>query len=97
MEGECKIKARKGLIKVRLRLNRSGVIENATIAGDFFIYPEDALQDLERAVIGSQSIEEASRKLREVFEKNRIESIGSSVDDFIKALECAYSVAARGR
>ncbi|NLG95307.1 MAG: lipoate--protein ligase family protein, partial [Acetomicrobium flavidum] len=40
-------KAPKGIIKVSLELDGT-VISDINISGDFFMYPEEALDDLER-------------------------------------------------
>jgi hypothetical protein len=45
-------KARKGLIRVKLELDSLGRISWIRITGDFFMYPEEALLSLEKALIG---------------------------------------------
>ena len=49
--GYAEFKAPKGVIKVELELE-DGVISHISLSGDFFMYPEDALEELERALIG---------------------------------------------
>ncbi|MGC9011754.1 lipoate protein ligase C-terminal domain-containing protein [Thermogladius sp.] len=81
-------KARKGLIRVSLKIVE-GVIEEATITGDFFIYPEDALFELEATLRGAKaSWEEVSSKLDEFFSRG-VELAGSTPEDFKTALKKA--------
>lgn len=48
----AEFKAPKGVIKVELELE-GGLISHISLSGDFFMYPEDALEELERALIGT--------------------------------------------
>ena len=47
----AEFKAPKGVIKVELEL-KSETISRISLSGDFFMYPEDALERLERALVG---------------------------------------------
>jgi len=47
----AEFKAPKGVIKVELELT-DGIISCISLSGDFFMYPEDALERLERALVG---------------------------------------------
>jgi hypothetical protein len=49
--GHAEFKAPKGVIKVELELAGDS-ISHISITGDFFMYPEDALERLERALVG---------------------------------------------
>jgi hypothetical protein len=49
--GYAEFKAPKGVIKVELELE-GGAISRISITGDFFLYPEDALEQLEQMLIG---------------------------------------------
>lgn len=49
----AEFKAPKGLIKVEVEL-AGDKISRILISGDFFMYPEDALERLEQALIGSK-------------------------------------------
>ena len=51
--GYAEFKAPKGLIKVDVELAGDRILR-IHISGDFFMYPEDALERLERALTGSK-------------------------------------------
>ena len=47
----AEFKAPKGVIKVELELKHD-TISRISLSGDFFMYPEDALERLEQALVG---------------------------------------------
>ncbi|MFH1821975.1 MAG: lipoate protein ligase C-terminal domain-containing protein [Methanobacteriota archaeon] len=47
----AEFKAPKGVIKVELKLS-GGVISHITFSGDFFLYPEEAIERLEEMLVG---------------------------------------------
>jgi len=51
--GYAEFKAPKGLIKVEVELAGDQILR-ISISGDFFMYPEDALERFELALIGSR-------------------------------------------
>jgi lipoate-protein ligase A len=61
----AEFKAAKGLIRVELELEE-GRIAKISITGDFFMYPEEALEELERELIGVRAeggaVEDAVRR-----------------------------------
>lgn len=79
-------KAPKGLIRVTVKvLDR--VIEDIRIAGDFFIYPEDSIYELEKRLRGLKADPGAvSRAIEDLFLSEHIEGIGVGVDDFKTAI-----------
>lgn len=54
----AEFKAPKGVIKVELSL-AGGAISQISFSGDFFMYPEDALERLERALVGIKADRES--------------------------------------
>ncbi|MEW6592399.1 MAG: lipoate protein ligase C-terminal domain-containing protein [Candidatus Hadarchaeota archaeon] len=50
----AEFKAPKGVIKVELELS-DNIISRIFISGDFFMYPEDALERLEQALMGAKA------------------------------------------
>lgn len=56
--GYAEFKAPKGVIKVELEL-ADDAISHISISGDFFMYPEDALERLEQAMVGVKANRES--------------------------------------
>ena len=56
--GYAEFKAPKGVIKVELEL-ANDAISQVTISGDFFMYPEDALERLEQTLVGVKADRES--------------------------------------
>ena len=56
--GYAEFKAPKGVIKVELEL-ADDAISHVSISGDFFMYPEDALERLEQALVGVKADRES--------------------------------------
>lgn len=54
----AEFKAPKGVIKVELEL-ANGRISRVSLSGDFFMYPEEAIEDLERSLEGVEVNKEA--------------------------------------
>ena len=79
-------KAKGGLIKLKIKIANSE-IEHIKITGDFFIYPEDSVFDLEKKLKGKT--EKESIKIIEDFLGN-VEAPGINLDDFEKVLKKAF-------
>lgn len=56
--GYAEFKAPKGVIKVELEL-ANDAISQVSISGDFFMYPEDALERLEQTLVGIKADRES--------------------------------------
>ena len=56
--GYAEFKAPKGVIKVELEL-ADDAISQVSISGDFFMYPEDALERLEQTLVGVKADRES--------------------------------------
>jgi hypothetical protein len=54
----AEFKAPKGVIKVELEL-KGETISYISLSGDFFMYPEDALERLEQALVGIKADRES--------------------------------------
>ncbi|WP_440059734.1 lipoate protein ligase C-terminal domain-containing protein [Thermogladius sp. 4427co] len=81
-------KAAKGLIRVLVKIV-DDTIEELSITGDFFMYPEDALFELEQSLKGLKaSWNDIENKLNEFFGGGIILA-GSTPDDFKTAIRGA--------
>ena len=89
MEGTYK--AAKGLIRVKIETNL-GKIRNIQIAGDFFMYPEDALWDLEQTLVGVKtSREEILTEMKAFYKRTGVITPGVIPEDFAEAVVRAVS------
>ncbi len=91
MHGESRYKVPGGkLVEVRLEYDESiGKIE---ILGDFFIYPEEALALIERAILGARrdaSEREIEERIEGVLRPGGIEMIGVTAEAIAKAVRLA--------
>jgi len=83
LKGELKVKNGK-LIKCRIILKNS-LIEDIKLHGDFFIYPEEKIEEIEEKMKGIRYDEgEIKKILYENFKD--VEIIGASIEDFLKAI-----------
>ncbi|MEM3440358.1 MAG: lipoate protein ligase C-terminal domain-containing protein [Candidatus Bathyarchaeia archaeon] len=83
--GEHKVRGGK-LIRVLLEEDR-GRIARIRITGDFFLHPEDAIFELERALEGVELKEgPLLERIKEVYRSAGAFSIGAGPEDFVKAI-----------
>ncbi len=89
MEGTYK--AAKGLIKVRVEIE-AGRIREVQIAGDFFMYPEDRLWELENTLKGTSiNRDKILSKVQAFYEKSNVLTPGVTPEDFTEAIVRAVS------
>jgi len=76
------------LLKVTVR-SEAGVIQEVRITGDFFVHPEDAVEDMERALRGA-TVTAVRGILEGKVEGGGITTVGFKLDDLISMIEgCA--------
>ncbi len=81
-------KAPGGVIRVALEGDK--IMEGLEITGDFFIFPEEALEDLEKGLLGVELNRGALMdSVRSFYEKHEIESPGIGPEDLVEAIEKA--------
>jgi hypothetical protein len=79
-------KAKKGLIRVTKRVE-NGVIIDVKITGDFFMYPEEYLLDLERRLRGVRDDKDAVEKaVSEFFRETGAITPFITEKDFVAAI-----------
>ena len=78
------------LIRIDASL-KDGKIENIIIHGDFFIYPEESITEIETILIGVRADDflGAKRRLDALISGKKIKLVGLTVDDIIEALKKA--------
>jgi hypothetical protein len=84
-------KAAKGLIRIKA-IVEANIIEEIQIAGDFFMYPEDKLWELERNLVGT-SIHRSDiiAKIQSFYEQTELLTPGVVPEDFAEAIVRAIS------
>ncbi|MCJ7632192.1 lipoate--protein ligase family protein [Candidatus Bathyarchaeota archaeon] len=89
--GEGSYKATKGLIRVRAKMNGPHINE-ITISGDFFMYPEDLLWTLEKTLLGtSASRGNILTKIESFYASTGVLTPGVTPQDFTEAVMIAIS------
>ena len=80
------------LLRVSLALDESydpPVIEEITLTGDFFMHPEDAIEELEAHLVGAPWEAEAIRDRVRAFYASDVQVIGAEVDDVVHIIMAA--------
>jgi len=76
------------LLRIAVELD-SGHISYLRLYGDFFIYPEEAIDDIEKLLIGLRP-EDIVPRLKSFIEGNHIQLIGFSPEDLKSAISKAF-------
>ena len=77
------------LIRINLTIE-NGKIEHIKITGDFFLHPEDVIEDIERALRGRPLDEdELNRLIENLLENKQAIPIGVSPRDFVRCIMMA--------
>ncbi len=79
LKGELKVKGGK-LVKCSLSV-KDGVIEQIKFTGDFFMYPEEKIEELEKELRGIEFNEGKIKNAMTRFFKD-VEVLGACTDDF---------------
>jgi len=78
------------LLRVRLKvvaaMDGTLVIQSVKITGDFFMHPEEAIEDLERLLTGVAFDEAALRARVQAFFAGDVQVVGADVEDFVHVL-----------
>ncbi len=73
------------LLKVRV-IEEGGVIKEVRISGDFFVHPEEALDEIEGCLRGV-NLNVMREVLREFAKKRSVRTIGFELDDVAEIIE----------
>jgi len=85
-KGELKVKGGK-LVKCTLSL-KDGKIKSVKFTGDFFMYPEEKIEELEKMLEGIECTDESIRNEIAPF-FDGVELMGASMEDFITVISMA--------
>jgi lipoate-protein ligase A len=79
-------KAPGGLIRADFRASEGLLIE-VRLTGDFFLYPQDALEELERALSGVRlTRSDLMSATAEVMDRSEVEAVGFGPEDVVNAI-----------
>ena len=83
---EASYKATKGLIRVRLEVE-DRTIKTLEISGDFFMYPEDMLWDLESFLLGKKLDRDSLvTEISDFYARFSVNSPGVTPEDFVNVI-----------
>lgn len=76
------------LLRVRMTVSAENppVIQTLRITGDFFMHPEEAIEDLEQRLTGAPLDETVLRERVQTFFAGDVQVVGADVSDFVTAL-----------
>jgi len=74
------------LIKIQLR-ERGDKIQEIKITGDFFLHPEELIEELEKALVGKPLKEQdLAESIRSLMRERGATLLGASPEDFAKCI-----------
>jgi lipoate---protein ligase len=75
------------LLKISLEKSDDNIITELKIMGDFFVYPEEDIEELEKQLIGSAFEESALTERANTFlQKHKTELFGVDIESLIKTI-----------
>ena len=86
LKGELKVKGGK-LLKCSLTI-KNRKISQIKITGDFFMYPEEKIEEMEKMLIGKEMERDAIKKALDKFFLE-VETFGASKEDFLEVIMMA--------
>lgn len=85
------LRTKKGVIEVEAIFERES-IKKITITGDFFIYPEEIIEDFENHLVGiPMKNETLKEKISHFYRISEITTPGIEVDDWVAVITKAYN------
>ena len=85
LRAEHKVKGGK-LIKIQLRM-KDDRIDAIKITGDFFMHPEELIDDLEKTLIGCPlDKEKITETIENFIESREVTLLGAAPEDFVKCI-----------
>lgn len=83
-------KSKGGLIRSFVTVEKD-IIKDITISGDFFMFPEEAIFKVIEQLKGAPAKrEEIQKRVEETYEKENIQSPGTSPSDFVESIMKAF-------
>ena len=86
------LRTKKGLIEVELDIENNH-ISKLKITGDFFIYPEEALEIIEQRLRGTEiKKEQLESKIEGIYNQQQISTPGITIDDWVNVIMKAVNL-----
>ena len=83
--GTAELKVKDGkLVEAKVKIFK-GKISEILITGDFYMHPEEEIEELEKVLKGI-SVEEVSDTVHKFFKKKHIKLVGVNPEDFTKVI-----------
>ncbi|MFB0560907.1 MAG: lipoate protein ligase C-terminal domain-containing protein [Candidatus Lokiarchaeia archaeon] len=83
--GTAELKVPDGkLVEAKVKISEGKIIE-ISITGDFYMHPEEELEELEEILLGI-SVEEVDDTVSKFFKKKHITLVGVKPEDFAKVI-----------
>ncbi len=80
------LRTQKGIIEIELDLQYNK-ISSLKITGDFFVYPEEALEQFEEQLVGLPlDQEKLYHKISEIYSNEKISTPGITIDDWVQVI-----------
>lgn len=77
------------LIRLRAWFRQDGSFRDVQILGDFFVYPEDALQKIEQLIVGVKNLGEAQEHITSFMLDNEVMLVGITPEAIVHVLSLA--------
>lgn len=77
------------LLRVHI-LSRDNIIKSIKITGDFFIHPEEYIDELEKLLMHTKLNEDDIRKKIKRFYDEDVIVIGADIEDFVTLIKSAF-------
>jgi lipoate---protein ligase len=76
---------------VRVKVDFGEKINSLQITGDFFLHPEDMIEEIEKGLVGCSVGDELQEKIQQVISQHNIELIGFSAEDIARLVKKAVN------
>jgi hypothetical protein len=85
-------RTKKGLIEVELSIDNDS-LSSLKITGDFFVYPEEALEVIEKELLNLKiNQEQIKEKMMEIYKQHQISTPGITIDDWVTVVMKAVNL-----
>jgi len=79
------------MVKVRVDVKNDS-IQGITILGDFFLHPEDTLEEMEQGLVGTKAEEVSiTSVIQSILDRHKAVLIGATARDLAKAIMIAHN------